>query len=154
MSLLAERTITILSLCFLFASVSGWGVNSSNDVGKLLKSVASGTAASIIATGVAFGNANAFDFTGSYSDPKHPNCPRLIAIEGSEAIITGADGNPGCIGGEGRPWKLIGRVSGDEIFVDFAPKGGPKDLKGTYEGGKKDGIRWPDGNKWSLEAKP
>ncbi|KAL3804638.1 hypothetical protein HJC23_008453 [Cyclotella cryptica] len=102
-------------------------------------------------------NAHAVDFTGSYSDPKHLNCPRLIAMEGSKALITGADGNPNCVGGEGNPWRLVGRIDeskgndADEIFVDFSPKGGPKDLVGKWE---KNGIRWPDGNKWTLEGRP
>merc|ERR1712071_157070 len=97
--------------------------------------------------------ANAADFTGSYSDPNHPNCARLVAIEGETALIMGADGNPGCPTGEGRPWKLVGKASGDNIFVDFSPKGGPKDLKGVWEA-KPPGIRWPDGNKWTLEGRP
>ncbi len=41
-------------------------------------------------------------------------------------------------------WKLEGTVadSGDQIFVDFSPKGGPKALTGTWD---KDGIKFPDG---------
>ena len=58
-----------------------------------------------------------------------------------------------CIPGD--HWQLKGKVSGDDkIFIDFAPKGGPKDLTGVWEAGKKPGIRFPDGNKWTLEAKP
>ena len=45
------------------------------------------------------------------------------------ALVSGTDGTPGCVGGEGRPWNLKGSVDGDSIFVDFSPKGGPKDLK-------------------------
>ena len=101
--------------------------------------------------------AGAVDFTGSYSDPNHPGCARVIAVEdGGVARVSGADGNPGCSGGEGRSWQLKGKIaSDDKIFIDFSPKGGPKDLTGTWEAGKtKPGIRFPDGNKWTLEAKP
>eukprot|EP00967_Tisochrysis_lutea_P159228 scaffold329293_cov57-Tisochrysis_lutea.AAC.2 len=39
-------------------------------------------------------------------------------------------------------WKLVGSVSedGETIFIDFSPKGGPKDLLGVWDG---DGAR-PD----------
>lgn len=69
-------------------------------------------------------------------------------------MVSGADGNPGCPTGEGRPWNLKGRVDGDNIFVDFSSKGGPKDLNGVWEAKKPAGIRWPDGNKWVLEGRP
>merc|ERR1711865_1329392 len=88
---------------------------------------------------------NAADFVGSYSDPNHPNCARLVAVEGTKALLSGADGNPGCPTGEGRPWKLSGVIDGDNILVDFAPKGGPEDLKGVWEPSNPAGIRWPDG---------
>ena len=58
-------------------------------------------------------------------------------MEGSTAVISGVDGNPGCGVGsvQGAEWKLTGRVDGkdaNEIFVDFSSKGGPKDLVGTF----------------------
>jgi len=33
-------------------------------------------------------------------------------------------------------WKLTGSVSedGESIFIDFSPKGGPKDLLGVWDG--------------------
>ena len=93
---------------------------------------------------------NAVDFTGSYSDPKHPNCQRVITVKGSDALLKGTDGNPGCPpDGSGKEWKLIGSVDGSNILVDFTPKGGPPGLKGVWDG---DGIKWPDGNKWSLKG--
>ena len=83
-------------------------------------------------------------------DPKHPNCLRIIKVEGTEAKISGTDGNPGCpADGAGKEWNLLGKVEGDEILVDFTPKGGPKDLKGVFDG---TGIKWPDGNKWALKT--
>ena len=33
------------------------------------------------------------------------------------------------------------------IFVDFSPKGGPKDLLGVFDE-VDGGIRWPDKNLW------
>lgn len=86
-------------------------------------------------------------------DPNHPGCPRLVSIEGNKALVSGADGNPGCLTGNGTPWNLEGKVEGDNIFIDFSPKGGPKDFTGVWEDGKNPGIRFPDGNKWSLQAK-
>ena len=37
---------------------------------------------------------------------------------------------------------------GEKIFIDFSPKGGPKDLVGEW---REDvaGVRFPDGNVWS-----
>lgn len=94
--------------------------------------------------------AAAVDFTGSYTDPKHPGCARNIEImpATTNALVTGTDGTPGCTpGGPVKAWKLNGQIKGNDILVDFSPKGGPKDLQGVWVG---DGIQWPDGNKWSL----
>lgn len=94
---------------------------------------------------------NAFDFSGSYSDPNHPNCQRVIKQSGSNALLKGTDGNPGCpADGSGKAWELSGKVDGESILIDFQPKGGPKDLKGVWEA-KNKGIRFPDGNLWSLK---
>jgi len=70
-------------------------------------------------------------------------------VDGEAAKISGTDGTPGCpADGSGKEWNLVGKVQGDNILVDFTPKGGPKDLKGVFDG---TGIEWPDGNKWSLK---
>ena len=88
------------------------------------------------------------DFGGSYSDPKHPGCLRIIEVKGNKAAISGTDGNPGCPpDGSGKAWNLEGKINGNKIFVDFSPKGGPKDLIGEWEEAAP-GIRFPDGNKW------
>jgi hypothetical protein len=145
------------------SSCSAWVFN--GNPSSILDKLAQGASAAAFSASMASalllgaggpGVAGAVDFTGSYSDPNHPGCARLIAVEdGGVALVSGADGNPGCSGGEGRPWQLKGKVAGDEkIFIDFSPKGGPKDLTGVWEAGKKPGIRFPDGNKWTLEAKP
>jgi hypothetical protein len=95
-----------------------------------------------------------FDFTGSYSDPKHPNCKREVVVSGASAKVSGTDGNPGCpASGAGKPWSLAGEVKIDRkektLLVDFSPKGGPANLKGVWDESAK-GIKWPDGNIWSL----
>jgi len=62
------------------------------------------------------------DFTGDYSDPKHPNCQRQVNVLGQKAYVSGTDGNPGCpTDGSGNPWKLVGTGGEEHIFVDFSP---------------------------------
>jgi hypothetical protein len=57
--------------------------------------------------------------------------------------LKGTDGNPGCpADGSGKEWTLTGKVFEDKIFVDFSPKGGPRDYKGVFDG---NGIKWSDG---------
>ena len=154
------RLLVLIALAF--SSCSAWVFNShpSPILEKLSQGASAGAFTAFMVSAVLLGGgpdvAGAVDFTGSYSDPNHPGCARLIAVEdGGVALVSGADGNPGCSGGGGRPWRLQGKVSGDDrIFIDFSPKGGPKDLTGVWEAGKKPGIRFPDGNKWTLEAKP
>ena len=96
------------------------------------------------------------DFSGSYSDPNHPNCLRVIEVpkdnsKNGVAAISGTDGTPGCPpDGSGKTWQLQGKITGDEIFIDFSPKGGPKDLVGKWEDSPS-GIRFPDGNKWTKK---
>lgn len=94
----------------------------------------------------------AVDFSGSYTDPNHPNCQRVIAKDsGTSVIVSGTDGSPSCPpDGSGTKWQLSGTVRNDKILVDFSPKGGPKNLEGVYDAGSPPGIRWPDGNKWTL----
>jgi len=99
------------------------------------------------------------DFSGSYNDPKHPNCLRVINVVGDNAILKGSDGNPGCNedGSGGKQWTLKGKVDGRNIKVDFSRKGGPRNAVGMWESaevpnvqGTERGIRWPDGNKWTV----
>ena len=92
-------------------------------------------------------------FEGRYSDPNHPEGFRVISITGDLNTETGLrDGT--CVGSDRRSTEIdytlpamAGRSQdeSDVIVIDFSPKGGPKDLKGTFE---IDGIRWSDGNKW------
>lgn len=49
-------------------------------------------------------------------------------------------------------WSVRGKwLQKDQgkFIVDFSPKGGPKDLQGTFWSGK---IFWADGNAWSRQA--
>jgi len=95
-------------------------------------------------------NNNAALFNHQYSDPKHPNCKRIIAAKSDgTASLSGTDGNPACPeDGSGTVWRLPGEVEGNTILVDFTAKGGPPNLKGVWDG---DGIKWPDGNKWTIK---
>merc|ERR1712094_99040 len=50
-------------------------------------------------------------------------------------------------------WALAATFAkdGQSMKVDFSPKGGPKDVTGTWNG--EDGITFPDGNTWAkLES--
>merc|ERR1712087_226346 len=111
-------------------------------------------------------------FTGECDDPKHPNCLRSIKVVGASmgpdgrrrreptAFVKGVDNAKGTSGCADLPelasvWKLEGKVaeSGDKIYIDFAPKGGPKDLVGTWDTfGGTPGIVFTDGNKWTKVA--
>jgi hypothetical protein len=77
---------------------------------------------------------------GTWNDPGHPGCQRKIQLSGSQAIITGADE-------DGVKWKVKGQIQGNSIFVDFTPKGGPKNVEAKFVIGK--GLVFPDGNVWS-----
>jgi len=71
-------------------------------------------------------------------------------VDSTTVKLTGTDGDPSCPpDGSGTTWTLSGTISGNEIVVDFSPKGGPKDLKGVFD---RMGIQWPDGNKWTLKG--
>ena len=81
-------------------------------------------------------------FIGKYADPNHPKGYRTISVNGEDAVITGKD-DPSA-----QEWIFKAKISGNEIFADFSPKGGPKDLKGEYKvTPAPSGIVWPDGNK-------
>eukprot|EP00542_Grammatophora_oceanica_P012154 CAMPEP_0194032712 /NCGR_PEP_ID=MMETSP0009_2-20130614/5596_1 /TAXON_ID=210454 /ORGANISM="Grammatophora oceanica, Strain CCMP 410" /LENGTH=136 /DNA_ID=CAMNT_0038673237 /DNA_START=45 /DNA_END=455 /DNA_ORIENTATION=- len=127
-------------LAALVASTDAW----------MAKQLASFAIGAVLATTPNVADATvAPDFSGSYSDPNHPNCQRIISVDGTKANLKGTDGNPGCpADGSGAKWYLTGKVDGSSILVDFTPKGGPADLKGVWDN---NGIRWPDGNKWSKK---
>merc|ERR1719263_464305 len=148
---------TFCAFLWCLPSTSAWVASFKPAFGKVAMEIGSVGFGSALASSILLGSmpgfALAVDFTGSFSDPNHPGCPRLVSIEGNKALVSGADGNPGCLTGNGTPWNLEGKVEGDNIFIDFSPKGSPKDFTGVWEDGKNPGIRFPDGNKWSLQAK-
>ena len=76
---------------------------------------------------------------GTYSDPNHPGCKRKILLQGGGAIITGVDEDK-------KKFKLTADVSGKAIYIDFSPKGGPKNVRAEWNGV---GLVFPDGNVWT-----
>merc|ERR1719498_901241 len=87
-------------------------------------------------------------FEGKYSDPNHEECPRSIEVSGHEAVVKGADGEDGgdCKNGKtGEAFAVKGKIDGNQIIIDFSPKGGPKDLIGYWNGAD---LVFEDGNKW------
>lgn len=131
-----------LVFSLMLVSVRSW-------LSELRKAVSIASVTAALSTAPLISQA-AVDFSGSYADPFHPNCQRVVQVQGSNAFLSGTDGNPGCPpDGSGKAWKLTGKVDGDTILVDFSPKGGPADLKGVWDASTPPGIVWPDGNKWS-----
>ena len=89
-----------------------------------------------------------------YSDPNHVNCLREILHIGHRVYVHGTDGDPNCPpDGSGDRWELSGKVKDKHVYVDFSPKGGPKDLDGVWEKSPVPGIRWEDGNLWAFMSK-
>ena len=92
-------------------------------------------------------------FDGRYTDPNHPDGYRVISITGEENPETGlSDGTVvGSDTSSTEPDYTLPAMAGrsqdefDIIFIDFTPKGGPKDFEGTWDN---DGILFVDGNKW------
>lgn len=119
------------------------------------------------------GNIPSIRLAGKWSDPMHPGCTRKIQLSAGKAFIAGSDedGKPvrcprscACAAPDRlsltptdssmrvaflyvMQWKVVGTVTGNDIIIDFSPKGGPKDVKATFVIGK--GITFPDGNVWS-----
>lgn len=131
-------------------SASAWVVQVPKEVRQA--AAAAFTAATVLTTAPIVGNA--IDFSGKYSDPKHPNCRReIVYVDRTTVKVKGTDGNPGCPpDGSGKPWELLGKINGDSILVDFSPKGGPKNLEGIFDGETApESIKWPDGNSWIMK---
>jgi hypothetical protein len=111
-------------------------------------------------------------FIGEYDDANHPGCLRSVKVVGAKmnaagirerfptAYIKGTDQKEGQKSCSGTPeladvWSLTGKVSesGDEIYIDFSPKGGPAGVTGKLDTfGGAEGILFPDGNKWTKVA--
>jgi len=87
-------------------------------------------------------------WSGKYSDPGHPGCKREVSVDGLKMKIDGGD-EPCGPNDKQKAWSLTATLpdaEAKEVMIDFSPKGGPKDLKGKWDGG---GIVFPDGNKWT-----
>ena len=97
-------------------------------------------------------------FTGFYEDPQHPGCLRSVKVVGQPVRgdgtrspfmgveVRGTDGTCKERPARDAIWTVEGKLMDDNtIAVDFSPKGGPKNLAGKWV---KDGIVFPDGNKW------
>ena len=143
-----KMKLSILGIAFvLVAPVQAWTLVSD----YFLKKAASAFSVAALSATL-FSPSSLVDFSGSYSDPNHPNCQRVIVVKDSAVKLSGTDGNPGCPpDGSGKAWTLTGQVNGDTILVDFSPKGGPANLKGVWDNSSPKGIKWPDGNKWTLK---
>lgn len=100
--------------------------------------------------GIAAAAGGVIRFSGVYDDPKHPDCRRIVKPQGSGIVITGTDE----IGG--KEWKVYGKVQGDEVVIDFSPKGGPKDIVAKFDGDVESfmtetpaSFKFSDGNTWT-----
>eukprot|EP00930_Biecheleria_cincta_P014428 TRINITY_DN1240_c0_g1_i1.p1 TRINITY_DN1240_c0_g1~~TRINITY_DN1240_c0_g1_i1.p1 ORF type:complete len:219 (-),score=37.39 TRINITY_DN1240_c0_g1_i1:135-791(-) len=119
----------------------------------LLAAVAVPSAAQAVAPGTP---KQAHEWFGSYSDPQHPMCRRMLRFDQTtygSIIVEGVDGNPGCQKLKGtQPWiiKVDYKSGADTMTFDFSPKGGPSGVVGKWD---KDGILFPDGNKWTRVFK-
>lgn len=103
---------------------------------------------------------------GTYADPNHPGCLRVVSFTSSTGTYkvygtdaAGGEGVP-CVGkgGDDIPWgPLPGTIdANNNVIVDFSTKGGPSDLSGTFNGTFADGnlgIHWDDGNVWPKITK-
>eukprot|EP00443_Scrippsiella_acuminata_P031638 CAMPEP_0115218072 /NCGR_PEP_ID=MMETSP0270-20121206/26193_1 /TAXON_ID=71861 /ORGANISM="Scrippsiella trochoidea, Strain CCMP3099" /LENGTH=197 /DNA_ID=CAMNT_0002631985 /DNA_START=31 /DNA_END=624 /DNA_ORIENTATION=- len=106
-------------------------------------------------------------WAGKYTDPQHPGCPREIERQGKLVSITGYDAVPGPACGESASFsdlksmlkaapvsefdikgqvKFNSDAKQEQLLIDFSSKGGPKNVLGVWDG---DGIKFPDGNKWT-----
>jgi hypothetical protein len=100
---------------------------------------------------------NALQLEGEYSDPNHPNGWRKFKVEGERATITGQD-DPRA------PVWSIGGIVGDSTIALLVEPGSVQPPSGTtmetvddkivpvFRGEiVDDGIKWPDGNKWTRK---
>merc|ERR1712070_317798 len=108
-------------------------------------------AAFLLAVGTTAGNG-----AGAWLDPKHQSDESPLA--GMRFVAESPPHHLTLVGtDDGKTWyTLKGTCSGPsmtKIMFDFSPKGGPKDLTGTYSANRKaqyTTITWPDGNKWTM----
>ncbi|CAE7736847.1 GORK [Symbiodinium microadriaticum] len=151
----ASRRMLVLHGCALAWSSSfvlpGQGQGSSHGRREALLGLAGAVGVGLAAEpGQAFEGAG--QWMGYYADPQHPMCPRKIVYEydlyeKAQMMVDGGDGNPGCEKKVLTRWtaQVDWKAGSDEITIDFSKKGGPSGVVGKWD---KDGIVFPDGNKW------
>jgi len=146
-------TITLLiACCSIWKGVSGLAAVNRKTFWKNL-GAATATAGVAVAFAPLLPAEAAFNpqtFNHQYEDPKHPNCKRIVVVKkDGVAAISGTEGKPGCPeDGSGEVWRLVGEVLDNNIVIDFSSEGGPAEVKGVWDG---DGIKFPDGNKWTIK---
>lgn len=84
---------------------------------------------------------------------KNPGCARRIKVkEPGTMSVSGSDSagdGASCDGATDVSWgPLAASVDRTTIIVDFSPKGGPKEAKGTFNASV--GVIWEDGHVWHL----
>ena len=150
-------SMSMVIVAAMVASVSGY--NHISRLGSLARKM---TGACVVASGFAIAQAQELPsadlfhvvpsavaaqsksvFEGEYTDPNHPDGLRKITVKGNDVTLTGTDS------AGGKQWVLKAKETDGTIFVDFSPKGGPKDLLGVYDNGA---IKWPDGNAWTKKS--
>ena len=113
--------LSSLLLLLAFGSANAWLPS-----GKALKAfaTAAGVAGAITISPLASDAIDGTVFNHQYSDPKHPNCKRIVVVkQDGSASLSGTDGSPGCPeDGSGNIWRLTGETDGKTILVDFSPK--------------------------------
>jgi len=138
---------------FVSAPASQDGVSQQGRRAALLAAIAAPSAANAVAPGTP---KQAHEWFGAYSDPQHPMCRRILRFDQTtylSIIVEGKDGNPGCEKEKGtQKWIIRAnyKSGADTMTFDFSPKGGPSDVVGKWD---KDGIIFPDGNKWTMVYK-
>jgi hypothetical protein len=158
-------SLVTVTLAVLLSSSDAFSVQRRNVFSALGSAGLLIAAESASATSAKTGQAS--PFTGDYDDPNHPNCLRQVKVVGAPLRgdgsrpanpiieVTGYDGKSGEKMCTDRPtrsdlWKVQGTVNRNnlEAVIDFSPKGGPSNLKATFDNGDKS-IVFPDGNRWT-----
>lgn len=90
------------------------------------------------------------DFAEVHADGSHRTSAAIFTQVGSELSVYGSDDGVTFWTLAGR-WVAEAHAGSRELEVDFAPKGGPHNLRGVWDGER---IWWRDGNKWTHDAPP
>mmetsp|Transcript_25228 Transcript_25228/g.24150 ORF Transcript_25228/g.24150 Transcript_25228/m.24150 type:complete len:188 (-) Transcript_25228:32-595(-) len=103
-------------------------------------------------------------FTNDYNDPLHPLCERHVKVssDGKAFHFSGTQGKPGCTPGEIKKLGITnkafdGFIEGTKISAGDGIHEGvwePANSVKTNLGYEDiDGVRWEDGNKWTVKQK-